>query len=114
MRPTLSLNARVSTLPMPKNRNYARHLPHQVPEGHPIFLTWNWKGAMPRAAFEAFRRARERLADQPARPGETAADRRRRERKLVFVMADRLLDGATGGPMHLKDPIAAQGSQAGA
>jgi hypothetical protein len=24
-----------------------RHLPHRAPEGSPIFLTWNLKGAMP-------------------------------------------------------------------
>ena len=29
-------------------REYRRHLPHQIPESVPIFLTWNVKGAMPR------------------------------------------------------------------
>ena len=63
---------------------------------------------MPKTAIESLRRERDRLANQPARPEETTADRRCRESKLVFAMADRFLDRAIGGPMHLKDPDAAQ------
>lgn len=33
-------------------RQYYRHLPHQIPEGFPIFLTWNLKGALPKAVLE--------------------------------------------------------------
>jgi putative transposase len=93
---------------MPRDRHYARHLPHQVPRGFPIFLTWNLKGAMPRAAVEALQRERRRLEDQPPRPGETDAERRIREGKWIFVAADRFLDQAADGPMHLKDPRAAK------
>jgi REP element-mobilizing transposase RayT len=90
------------------DRRYMRHLPHQVPEGFPIFLTWNLKGAMPRAAIEELRRERRRLGDQAPRPGETAAGRRIRENKQLFAAADRFLDQAGEGPMHLKDPRAAR------
>jgi REP element-mobilizing transposase RayT len=93
---------------MPTKRNYARHLPHFVPEGAPIFLTWNLKGAMPQSAIETVRRKRQSLEKQPARPGETAADRRNRENKIVFGLADRFLDNAVDGPMHLRDPEAAR------
>jgi putative transposase len=56
------------------------------------------------------RRERRRLEDQAPRPGETAADRRIREDKRLFLAADRFLDRADNGedPMHLKDPRAAK------
>jgi putative transposase len=88
--------------------SYTRHLPHQVPEGFPIFLTWNLKGAMPKAVIEQLVQERQRLEKQAPRPGETIAQRRTRESKMVFAMADRFLDQATDGPMHLKDPRAAK------
>src|SRR6185437_12298255 len=84
-----------------------RHLPHQVPEGFPIFVTWNLKGAMPRAAAEELLRERRRLESQPHRPGETASERRLRQNKRLFAVADRFLDRAVEGPMRLKDPRAA-------
>jgi putative transposase len=93
---------------MPGKSRYVRHLPHQVPEGSPIFLTWNLKGAMPRAAVEQLRLERERLERQPPRPKETGAHRKIREGKLLFAAADRFLDRAVDGPMHLKDPAAAK------
>jgi putative transposase len=90
------------------DHDHARHLPHQVPEGVPIFLTWNLKGAMPLAAIEELRRERRRLEDQPPRPGESTSQRRIRENKLLFAAADRFLDQAVTGPIHLKDPRAAK------
>ena len=93
---------------MISDRHYARHLPHQVPAGFPIFLTWNLKGAMPRAVIEELIRERKRLEDQAPRPGEAAAQRRIRESKMIFARADRFLDQAIEGPMHLKDPRAAK------
>jgi REP element-mobilizing transposase RayT len=93
---------------MATKRSYQRHLPHEVPEGFPIFLTWNLKGAIPDHVVEQLRQDRERLEKQPPRPGETPAERRIRESKIVFALSDRFLDGATGGPMHLKDPAAAK------
>jgi REP element-mobilizing transposase RayT len=89
-------------------RAYQRHLPHQFPEGVPIFLTWNLKGAFPDEVVERLQRYRESLEKTPARAGETARERRIREDKLVFLMADRFLDAATEGPMYLKDPAAAK------
>ncbi len=92
---------------MTDKRSYQRHLPHEIPEGHPIFLTWNLKGAVPRTVIERLRQERDRLEKQSARADESAADRRLREDKLIFAMCDRFLDRAQDGPLHLKDPAAA-------
>src|SRR2546429_1203948 len=89
-------------------REYQRHFPHQIPEGVPIFLTWNLKGAMPRTVLERLERERELLQRQPERPGESPRDRALREGKLLFAKADRFLDGATTGPRYLGDSAAAQ------
>jgi REP element-mobilizing transposase RayT len=88
--------------------SYARHLPHQIPTGFPIFLTWNLKDAMPRAVIEQLGHERQRLEKQAPRPRETTAERRIRENKIIFAMADRWLDHARDGPMHLQDPCAAK------
>ncbi len=93
---------------MTNERSYERHLPHEIPAGFPIFLTWNLKGAMPREIIERLRRERERLEKQAARSGESARERKLREDKLVFAMGDRFLDRAESGPLHLKDPRAAK------
>ncbi len=50
---------------------------------------------------------RERLERQAPRPGETSLQRSIRENKILFAAADRYLDRALEGPMHLKDPGAA-------
>jgi REP-associated tyrosine transposase len=89
-------------------RLYRRHLPHQIPEGIPIFLTWNLKGALPREIIERLQRERERLQNQPQRSHESVQDRTQRENKVLFAIADRALDSPTAGPMHLKDPAAAR------
>ena len=89
-------------------REYQRHLPHQVPAGFPIFLTWNLKGAMPREANERLRREREQLQREPPRAGESTRDRALRHGKLLFAKSDDFLDRATAGPMHLRDPACAK------
>lgn len=89
-------------------RAYRRHLPHQVPEGSALFLTWNLKGALPRQVIDMLTQERERLKKLPRRAGETVSERKCREGKIIFAMADRALDCGTEGPMHLKDPRAAK------
>ena len=93
---------------MTNKRSYTRHLPHEVPEGFPIFLTSNLKGAMPQAAIEKSLKERERLEKQAPHAGELIAARKLREDKLIFAMADRFLDTTTEGPLHLKDLPAAK------
>jgi REP element-mobilizing transposase RayT len=88
--------------------SYERHLPHQIPEKHPIFLTWNLKGSMPRHVWRMLQRERRRLKLLPKRIGESPEERTIRENKVIFALADRALDLATDGPMHLRDEAAAK------
>ena len=73
----------------------------------PLFLTWNLKGAFPNEVAARLRAERRRLAHQPPRRGEKPRDRKIRESKIVFLLADRFLDAAQEGPLALKDPAAA-------
>ncbi len=93
---------------MANTRYYKRHLPHQVPEGYPIFLTWNLKGALPGYVLATLRQERERLEKQPPRAVETTVERKIRESKILFAMADRYLDCSTDGPVYLKNGEAAK------
>ncbi len=88
--------------------SYRRHLPHQVPAGVPIFLTWNLKGALPQHQVDRIREQRLLLERQPPLSTETPEQRRVRIGKLLFHYTDRFLDTATDGPMDLKEPAAAQ------
>ncbi|HKB02557.1 MAG TPA: transposase [Gemmataceae bacterium] len=85
--------------------SYQRHLPHWIPQGHPIFLTWNLKGALPARRIVELRTERERLERQPPAAGESEPERRRRIGKLMFGRVDRILDAGAGGPLDLKDPM---------
>jgi len=89
-------------------REYARHLPHQVPEDMPLFLTWNLKGAMPRSVRDQLEREMESLDRQPAKIGESPRDRALRHGKLMFAKADEYLDRTDQGPLHLQDAAAAK------
>ncbi len=89
-------------------RTYRRHLPHEAPEGQPVFLTWNLKGAIPRKVAVSLQSERERLQRQLNREGESPSDRRQREGKLQFAIVDRYLDCATDGPMFLRDDAIAK------
>jgi REP element-mobilizing transposase RayT len=89
-------------------RDYRRHLPHQVPEGAPIFLTWSLKGAMPADVRERLKRERAQLERQPLRTGESSRERAIRLGKIMFARSDDFLDGVDAGPLHLKDPSAAK------
>jgi REP-associated tyrosine transposase len=84
--------------------SYRRHLPHWIPDGHPIFLTWNLKGALPAHRIEELRGERERLEGLPAVKGESKLERGRRIGKLLFARTDRILDVAVDGPLDLKEP----------
>ncbi len=89
-------------------REYYRHLPHQIPEGVPIFLTWNLKGAIPQAVISQFKRERQRLEREPRRAGESNRDRAIRHWKVLFTQADSFLDKCSTGPLLLRDEAAAQ------
>jgi REP element-mobilizing transposase RayT len=93
---------------MQQDHSYERHLPHQIPADTPLFLTWNLKGAITREMSDQIEQEQQRLSRQPDRVGETLSARRMRENKILFKFRDRHLDNADRGPMHLKDPAAAQ------
>ena len=76
---------------MGNKRSYERHLPHEIPEGYPIFLTWNLKVRMPQEMIEKLLQERDRLQKQAARSGESAAARKLREDKLIFAMSNVIL-----------------------
>lgn len=48
------------------------------------------------------------MGRQPPRRGETPSERRIRESKIVFLLADRYLDSASQGPLDLKEPATAK------
>ncbi|HLQ43861.1 MAG TPA: hypothetical protein VK137_03965, partial [Planctomycetaceae bacterium] len=87
---------------------YERHLPHQVPTGVPLFVTFNLKGAIPTEVWAELLRERERLEREPIRPSESLADRKVRHSKMVFAMTDRHLDAGQVGPRHLREDHAAK------
>ena len=87
--------------------SYRRHLPHQIPEGTPLFLTWNLNGAIPRKVRERLGREREQLEQQCQRAGESFRDRALRVGKIMFARADSYLDRSVAGPLYLKDSAAA-------
>ena len=94
--------------PLGSREYYHRHLPHQVPKGVPLFVTWNLKGSLPQAAWTELEYERARLDREPYRAGESREERKRRIDKMLFVRRDHVLDMATSGPLWLKDGIAAQ------
>ena len=64
---------------------YHRTLPHSLPEGHAIFLTWRLHGSLPAYIVEQLRTEKILTAGQE------------------FARADEHLDRAAAGPLWLKD-----------
>jgi putative transposase len=89
-------------------REYYRHLPHLVPNGVPIFLTWNLKGAFPKEVRLRFEREFELSQREAPRADETSRERAMLKWKQLFAKADKYLDSATSGPLLLADEDAAQ------
>ena len=73
-----------------------------------MFVTWNLKGAMPAEAIEHLEQERDWLQKRPLQIGETPKQRRSRNAKRLFAVADQFLDAAANGPLHLKEPTAAK------
>jgi putative transposase len=89
-------------------RRYRRHLPHQIPENTPIFLTWNLKGAFPQDIADELEALDQQALREPKRENETSASRRERLAKQRFARRDAYLDSRKNGPLSLKDPAAAK------
>ena len=69
---------------------YHRNLPHRLPEGPPIFLTWRLYGSLPASFFSRLREIKKFSAGEE------------------FRRADESLDRAEAGPLWLKDARIAQ------
>ena len=83
---------------------YQRNLPHWIPRGANIFVTWRLFGSLPQSCLqklEAYRLEVERIT-KPIE--EDPLDWQLCKRKKVFAMFDSLLDSATAGPTWLKIP----------
>ena len=65
--------------------DYRRNLPHWLPEGPAIFLTWRLHGSLPACILQKLRTEKALTAGQE------------------FARADRHLDHTTAGPLWLKD-----------
>lgn len=65
---------------------YERHLPHWIPEGRPLFITWRLHRSLPVAVLYRLRQ----------KYGKDAGK--------LFLYADRELDRAGSGPKWLKEP----------
>ncbi|MFZ0883733.1 MAG: transposase [Candidatus Acidiferrales bacterium] len=65
---------------------YTRNLPHCLPEGPPIFLTWRLYGSLPASFFSRLREIKKFSAGEE------------------FRRADERLDHGDTGPVWLKDP----------
>ena len=79
--------------PIQHRIEYRRHLPHWIPKGKAIFLTWNLKGSLPQHAREAIQTERRRLEKEPIKKGESQNARQLRHDRILFVIADRYFDG---------------------
>jgi hypothetical protein len=78
-------------------QRYQRHLPHQIPERTPIFLTWNLKGALPDDVLREMELLDQQADLKPRRAGETSATRRERLAKQRFARRDDYLDSRKNG-----------------
>jgi len=82
---------------------YERYLPHRLPPGETIFITFRLAGSLPQEALVRLQ-AETQLAQQQ---GEFDAGLRYAEQKRYFGRFDALLDGADHGPTWLKQPAVA-------
>ena len=78
---------------------YRRNLPHWVPEGKSIFITWRLHGTLPASARKKIRAAPSRL--RPGRHGCAAKNQETDSEDSfdkAFLQLDSCLDAATKGP----------------
>ncbi|UYZ57991.1 REP-associated tyrosine transposase [Hymenobacter latericus] len=85
--------------------HYQRNLPHRLPSGESIFITFRLASSLPRTVVEQLRVQLRQVQQAESR---TAADEVRNRRKRYFRHFDQLLDQATTGPMWLSRPDVAE------
>ena len=81
--------------------DYQRNLPHILPPGESVFITFRLAGSLPEKVVEELRE--EYMAPVAAESWETSYARQKR----YFGKFDRLLDGSATGPVWLREPAMA-------
>lgn len=87
---------------MSKQR-YRRHLPHQIPNNTPIFLTWNLKGALPQDRLIELQ-VQDRLDREQAKQRADKQDLELNLAKKKFARRDNYFDTTAIGPNDLAIP----------
>jgi len=82
---------------------YERYLPHRLPPGETIFITFRLAGSLPQEALVRLQ-AETQVAHRQCELGSAL---RYAEQKRYFGRFDALLDGADHGPTWLKQPAVA-------
>ncbi|GAA4496277.1 transposase [Hymenobacter ginsengisoli] len=82
---------------------YERYLPHRLPPGETIFITFRLAGSLPQEVLVRLQ-AEAQLAQQRSAPD---VGLRYAEQKRYFGRFDALLDGSTHGPTWLGQPAVA-------
>lgn len=77
---------------------YRRNLPHWLPEGKSIFITWRLHGSLPASLLRTTRTARNGRATKPANASPQESPGKK------FLQLDAALDSAKSGPLWLADP----------
>jgi len=85
---------------MTVNNYYRRNLPHWHPSGVSIFVTWRLDGSLPLDVIEKLKVMRQKLRD---RTRKVLQEDRLFEYKKLFARVDKILDGASSGPLWLAD-----------
>lgn len=87
---------------------YRRNLPHILPPGATIFVTFRLAGSLPQNAIERLRQERQQLeaalTTDDALHAEEVKEAHYRLRRLYFGKFDALLDRSVTGPLWLKTP----------
>ncbi|SHK52033.1 REP-associated tyrosine transposase [Hymenobacter psychrotolerans] len=85
--------------------HYERFLPHWLPPGETLFVTFRLNGSLPRRVIAQLLEKRELLRQAPAT--RLSAAERYREQKQFFARFDAQLDQAAHGPRWLAEPAVA-------
>jgi putative transposase len=88
-----------------RNKNfYRRNLPHWIPRGTSIFVTWRLFGSLPKECLNQLNALRIKLRQQPIPVNVDRVDWELQNRKRIFSAYDCMLDQASTGPTWLKVP----------
>lgn len=90
---------------------YRRNLPHQQPHHVPLFVTYNLKGSLPSHVVKQLREERDlRIEDlkKQGLKGLKLFNRLAQEWDHHVHVFDKMLDGSSHGPLHLRNPEVAQ------